>query len=280
MNELVKAFAKHLQIDKRVSNNTLQSYERDINKLQKYLVDNEIKILELTEEILAKYISELKVSMTNSSVSRNIASIRAFYRYLYKSGLVSKDVAHKLEAPKVDRKMPEILTKNEVEKILNQPNKNDLKGQRDKAMLELLYATGIKVTELVSLKIDDVNITNGTIKCKKKSKERIIPLGKMAFEYLKEYIKEIRPLLIRTDSEKSLFINTNGKMMTRQGFWKVLKQYTDQSNIDKEITPHTIRHSFAVHLLQSGKDIKSIQEILGHTDIASTQIYSNFIEQA
>ena len=167
-----------------------------------------------------------------------------------------------------------ILTSAEIEKLLEQPDLSELKGQRDKVMLEILYVTGIRVTELVSLRIEDVNFSGGYIRVKKKNSERHIPLGNRSMKLLKEYMEKVRPLLIRTEEEKSLFINTNGQKMTRQGYWKILKQYKEQAKIDKDITPHTIRHSFAVHMLQNGTEVKKVQELLGHTDVASTMMYT------
>ena len=188
--------------------------------------------------------------------------------------LAETNIAENVEAPKVDRKEPLILTKAEIEKLLEQPNLSELKGQRDKTMLEILYATGIRVTELISLRVEDVNLAGGYIKVKKKNTERHIPLGNLALKCLKEYMNKVRPLLIRTEEEKTLFINTNGQKMTRQGYWKILKQYKDQAKIDKDITPHTIRHSFAVHMLEDGAEVKTVQELLGHTDVASTMMYT------
>jgi len=201
--------------------------------------------------------------------------MKAFYRYLLKNKLVEENIAEKLLAPKVEKKELSILSVGEVEKLLEQPSNSDLKGQRDKAMLEVLYATGIRVTELISLKISDVNVNAGHIKVKKKNKERIIPVSNTSLKFLKEYVENVRPLLIKTEEEESLFINANGQKMTRQGFWKILKQYKDQAKIEKELTPHTIRHSFAVHMLQNGAELKSVQELLGHTDVASTMMYTH-----
>ena len=217
---------------------------------------------------------------SNSTISRSAASVKSLYRYLISKNLAEVNIATDIELPKVSRKEPMILTDSEIEKLLEQPDTSDLKGQRDKTMLEILYATGIRVTELISLRTEDVNLTNGFIKVKKKNSERHIPLGKLALKCLKEYMENVRPLLIRSEEEKTLFINTNGQKMTRQGYWKILKQYKEQAKIDKDITPHTIRHSFAVHMLENGAEVKTVQELLGHTDVASTMLYTQIAHMA
>lgn len=260
---------------RQASANTIASYERDIMQFSNYFEAKGKKIFDLKKEDMQEYIDYLlSAGKSNSTISRCTASIKSLYRYLLNKNLVEENIAENIEAPKVDRKEPMILTSKEIEMLLEQPDLSELKGQRDKAMLEILYATGIRVTELISLRIDDVNLTNGYIKVKKKNTERHIPLGNLSLKCLKEYINKVRPLLIRTEEEKTLFINTNGQKMTRQGYWKILKQYKDQAKIDKDITPHTIRHSFAVHMLQNGAEVKTVQELLGHTDVASTMMYT------
>lgn len=275
MELIIQDFIEYLK-SRQVSRNTLLSYERDINQLATYFKDIDKKMFDATEEDLQKYIVYLTtMGKSNATISRNVASMKAFYRYLLKNKLVEENIALNLTAPKVEKKELSILSVSEVEKLLEQPSSKDLKGQRDKAMLELLYATGIRVTELVSLTMSDVNVNAGHIKVKKKNKERVIPVSNTALKYLKEYIENVRPLLIKTEEEQSLFINANGQKMTRQGFWKILKQYKDEAKIEKELTPHTIRHSFAVHMLQNGAELKSVQELLGHTDVASTMMYTH-----
>ena len=275
MELIIQDFIEYLK-SRQVSRNTLLSYERDINQLATYFKNIDKKMFDATEEDLQKYIVYLTtMGKSNATISRNVASMKAFYRYLLKNKLVEENIALNLAAPKVEKKELSILSVSEVEKLLEQPSSKDLKGQRDKAMLELLYATGIRVTELVSLTMSDVNVNAGHIKVKKKSKERVIPISNTALKYLKEYIENVRPLLIKTEEEQSLFINANGQKMTRQGFWKILKQYKDEAKIEKELTPHTIRHSFAVHMLQNGAELKSVQELLGHTDVASTMMYTH-----
>lgn len=260
---------------RQASANTVASYERDIMQFSNYFEAKSKKIFDLNKEDMQEYIDYLKSQgKSNSTISRCTASIKSLYRYLLSKNLVEENIADEIEAPKVDRKEPMILTQKEIEMLLEQPDLTELKGQRDKAMLEILYATGIRVTELISLRLDDVNLSNGYIRVKKKNTERHIPLGNLSLKCLKDYINKVRPLLIRTEDEKTLFINTNGQKMTRQGYWKILKQYKEQAKIDKDITPHTIRHSFAVHMLENGAEIKTVQELLGHTDVASTMMYT------
>lgn len=274
MKIIIDEFIESLK-SRQASANTLASYERDIIKFDKYFTQKGKKIFDLTKDDMQEYVNHLKdTGKSNSTISRSTASLKSFYRYLVNKKLAEDNIVENIEVPKVARKEPMILTSAEIEKLLEQPDLSELKGQRDKVMLEILYVTGIRVTELVSLRIDDVNFSSGYIRVKKKNSERHIPLGNRSMKLLKEYMERVRPLLIRTEEEKSLFINTNGQKMTRQGYWKILKQYKDQAKIDKEITPHTIRHSFAVHMLQNGTEVKKVQELLGHTDVASTMMYT------
>jgi integrase/recombinase XerD len=274
MKVIIYDFIENLK-QRQASQNTIASYERDVLQFNEYFASKNKKIVNLTKEDMQEYINELTTKgKSNSTISRSTASVKSFYRYLISRGLVKENITEGADVPKVDKKEPMILTSSEIEKLLEQPNPAELKGQRDKAMLEILYATGIRVTELISLRIEDVNLTNGYIKVKKRTSDRHIPLGNLSLKCLKEYMTKVRPLLIRTEEEKTLFINTNGQKMTRQGYWKILKQYKDQAKIGKEITPHTIRHSFAVHMLQNGAEVKTVQELLGHTDVASTMMYT------
>ncbi len=277
MKLIVQDFIDYLK-NKQGSKNTIVSYERDINQLVKYLDKKDKKLFDTTENDIVEYVEFMQLEgKSNATISRGIASIKAFYRYLVKHKMAEVNVAENVKVPKVEKKEPAILTAGEIETLLEQPDTSDLKGQRDKAMLEILYSTGIRVSELVSLNLDALNINAANIKVKKKSKERIIPLTNSAVRSLKKYISDVRPLMIKSEEESVLFINANGQKMTRQGFWKILKQYKAQAKITKDLTPHTIRHSFAVHMLQNGADLKFVQEVLGHTDIASTQIYTQMI---
>ena len=277
MEKQVKLFLDFLKDDKKLSDNTLQSYRRDIEQYEKYVSDNKINYLKVTEETILEYMEYLREeNKKESTISRSLASIRSFYQYLIRVKKIKKDPTMTIESPKISKRTPNILTSKEVELLLDQPTDVDLKGTRDKAMLEFAYATGMRVTEMISLDIDDVKLDEGYVVCRGRSKSRNIPLGSMSLKALKEYIDDARPYLIRDESEEALFVNVNGTRLTRQGFWKIVKYYKEQAHIEKDITPHVLRHSFATHLLQNGADLKAIQTMLGHSDISSTQVYMQF----
>ncbi|MCI8965410.1 MAG: site-specific tyrosine recombinase XerD [Clostridia bacterium] len=277
MEKQVKLFLEFIENDKKLSSNTLQSYKRDIVQFEEYLNKNDIVYNKVAKDDLEKYIEYLKeIGKKTSTISRNIASIRSFYQYLVRTKKIKKDPTDGIQSPKIEKKAPSILSSEEIELLLEQPKNVDLKGIRDKAMLEFAYATGMKVTEIISLNIDDVNLEDAYVVCNSGFKKRNIPLGSISKKALEEYIKSARPILIKDEKEKSLFVNINGKRLTRQGFWKIVKFYKEQAHITKEITPHVLRHSFATHLLQNGADLKSIQTMLGHSDISSTQVYMQF----
>ena len=277
MEKQVKLFLEFIENDKKLSSNTLQSYKRDIVQFEEYLNKNDIVYNKVAKDDLEKYIEYLKeIGKKTSTISRNIASIRSFYQYLVRTKKVKKDPTDGIQSPKIEKKAPSILSSEEIELLLEQPKNVDLKGIRDKAMLEFAYATGMRVTEIISLNIDDVNLEDAYVVCNSGFKKRNIPLGSISKKALEEYIKSARPILIKDEKEKSLFVNINGKRLTRQGFWKIVKFYKEQAHITKEITPHVLRHSFATHLLQNGADLKSIQTMLGHSDISSTQVYMQF----
>ena len=277
MEKQVKLFLDFLKDDKKLSDNTLKSYRRDIEQYEKYVSDNKINYLKVTEETILEYMEYLREeNKKESTISRSLASIRSFYQYLIRVKKIKKDPTMTIESPKISKRTPNILTSKEVELLLDQPKDVDLKGTRDKAMLEFAYATGMRVTEMISLDIDDVKLDEGYVVCRGRSKSRNIPLGSMSLKALKEYIDDARPYLIRDESEEALFVNVNGTRLTRQGFWKIVKYYKEQAHIEKDITPHVLRHSFATHLLQNGADLKAIQTMLGHSDISSTQVYMQF----
>ena len=271
---------KFLQNDKKWSDNTLQSYKRDITQFEQYINENQIDYTKVDEKNVKNYLEYLQnIGKKSSTVSRNLASIRSFYQYCVRTKKVLLDPTNNIQAPKIEKRVPSILTAKEVELLLDQPQDVDLKGIRDKAMLEFAYATGMRVTEIISLNLEDVNFEESYVSCKTGTKQRNIPLGTMSLKALKEYVEEARPYLIKDDSVKSLFVNINGKRLTRQGFWKIVKYYKEQAHITKEITPHVLRHSFATHLLQNGADLKAIQSMLGHSDISSTQVYMQFQDE-
>ncbi len=277
MERQLKYFFKFLENERKLSENTLQSYKRDLKQFKKYLEDCELHYNRVKEDDINDYVKELQEEgKKSSSISRCIASIRLFYQFALKSKKVKTDPTQNIKSPKIEKRVPSILTSEEVELLLEQPKDIDLKGIRDKAMLEFAYATGMRVTEIISLNIDDVNLDEGYVICKNASKQRNIPLGTMSLNALREYIEDARDILIKTESEKALFVNVNGTRLTRQGFWKIIKYYKEQAHITKEITPHVLRHSFATHLLQNGADLKAIQTMLGHSDISSTQVYMQF----
>ena len=277
MEKQLKQFLKFLEVDKRASNNTLQSYKRDLVQFENYLREKEIKYSKVTEQDIKDYIDYLSENGKKAStISRTIASIRAFYQYETRVKKVKTNPTENIKAPKVEKHAPSILSSQEVELLLDQPKNVDLKGTRDKAMLEFAYATGMRVTEIISLNVSDVNLENSTVACKTNNKQRVIPLGSLSLKALQEYIENARPILVKDESEEALFVNINGRRLTRQGFWKIVKYYKEQAHITKDITPHVLRHSFATHLLQNGADLKSIQTMLGHSDISSTQVYMQF----
>ena len=279
--EVLEIFEKYLKNDKKASPNTLNSYMRDIRQLSDYLAqETDHDLMSTDEEDLDGYIQMLRSSGKSvATVSRGIASIKCMYTHLVIKQYLKHNPALQLVPEKATQKLPQIMTNEEVEALLSQPQCIDAKGYRDKAMLELLYATGIRVTELIDLNVSDVNLTAGLVRCHSRGKERFIPMYHAAVKALDEYLQLVRPQMIAMPDEEALFVNVSGERMSRQGFWKIIKFYTKKANIDKDITPHTLRHSFAAHLLENGADIRSIQEMLGHADISSTQVYSNLVRK-
>ncbi len=277
MEKQIKLFLEFLKDEKKLSENTLQSYRRDILQYQEYVEKNKINYAKANKEDMKTYLEYLKeIGKKPSTVSRNLASIRSFYQFLIRVKKVKHDPTEDIQSPKIEKRVPSVLTAQEVELLLDQPKDVDLKGTRDKAMLEFAYATGMRVTEIISLDIDDVNLEESFVVCRNGSKQRNIPLGSMSLKALREYVEEARPILIKNENERALFVNINGTRLTRQGFWKIIKYYKEQAHITKDITPHVLRHSFATHLLQNGADLKAIQTMLGHSDITSTQVYMQF----
>lgn len=260
-----------------MSLNTELSYKRDLMKVADYMRSQGISdVKAINETNLNSYILYMeKNNFSAATVSRNIACIKSFYHYLVKEHIVPEDISENLKAPKVEKKIPEILTTQEVFRLLEQPKGDQPKEIRDKAMLELLYATGIRVTELISLKTTDLNLLLGYINCKDAHKERTIPIGHAAKEALERYLSGARDAMISNPEDETLFVNCSGEPMSRQGFWKLIKYYAKKAGIESDITPHTLRHSFAAHLVENGADLKSVQEMLGHSDISTTQIYAN-----
>ncbi len=270
-------FITYLREVKKTSRNTELSYKRDLVKLENYLASQGINdVTRVSVTILQSYILYMERSgFASATVSRNIASIKAFFHFLFRKGYIKEDISEDLKAPKIEKKLPEILTTEEVNRLLEQPRGATPKDLRDRAMLELLYATGIRVSELISLNLSDVNLQVGYIMCRDARKERVVPFGAPAKRALGEYIKNARPMMIADQSSDVLFTNCSGQPMSRQGFWKLVKYYARKAGITSDITPHTLRHSFAAHLVENGADLRSVQEMLGHSDISTTQIYAN-----
>jgi integrase/recombinase XerD len=273
-------YGAYLAEEKHASQNTVSSYLRDVTQFAEYLESShDCSLADANSDLVRSYMNWMQGrGKSAASVTRFLASVKSFYNYLISTGDMQTNPAKGVTAAKVERKYPEILTSKEVELFLEQPQCVDAKGFRDHAMLELLYATGIRVSELISLNVDDLNLAAGFIRCESRGKERIIPLYQTAVKALQDYVKNIRPQLVADEDEEALFVNMNGERMSRQGFWKIIKYYQAKAGIEKDITPHTLRHSFAVHLLENGADLRAIQEMLGHADISSTQIYTHVVK--
>ena len=279
--DYIAEYGVYLTEEKHASQNTICSYLRDVTQFSEYLAEHHGCGLKRAEpEMVQSYMHWMRGrGKSAASVTRFLASVKSFYNFLIAKNVVKDNPARGITADRTERKYPEILTSKEVELFLEQPQCVDAKGFRDHAMLELLYATGIRVSELISLDLDDLNLAAGFIHCESKGKERIIPLYHTAVKALQDYVRDIRPQLIADRDETALFVNMNGERMSRQGFWKIIKYYQEKAGIEKDITPHTLRHSFAVHLLENGADLRSIQEMLGHADISSTQIYTHVLNR-
>lgn len=281
MLDLIQAYENYLSKVKQSSNNTIASYMRDIRQFAEWLRDSEdVDVLDASQLNISRYLTHLEnEGKSGATVSRCLASLKNFYTYVVSSGFLVKTPVTDIRVNRGEKKLPQILTSREVELLLSQPACVDAKGYRDKAMLEVMYATGIRVSELIELDVEDVNLEQRIIKCNSAKKFRIIPLYPAALRALTVYLRDIRNSMISSPEENALFVNVNGVRMSRQGFWKILKHYQDSARIEKEITPHTLRHSFAVHLLENGADLSSLQELMGHSDISSTQLYTHMLNQ-
>ncbi len=280
MEVLVNEYLAYLKYDKKVSANTLESYRRDILKYIKHLEEQGIgDVLKCSSTMVLNYLHTMqKQGKAASSILRMLASLRSFYHFLLQKHYINDDPTGNIHGIKQEKRLPQILTCQEVELLLNQPQCKDFKGYRDRAMLEILYATGMRVTELISLQMNDVNLEVGYINCKHRGQTRVIPIYSIAKTAVREYIDRARCRLPQIKDTDILFLNHSGMQLTRQGFWKIIKCYKEQAGIEREITPHTLRHSFAIHLLENGADLKSIQEMLGHIDISSTRMYAQIVK--
>jgi len=276
MTTIIKEFETYLKDVKKASQNTYTSYIRDILQYENFIKSEGYSDVLVNDSVLVeKYLSNLREKgKASSTILRSSAALKCFYKYLISNGIINKtSIKYNTDCRK-ENKLPEILTNEEISLLLSQPDESDAKGFRDRAMLELMYATGIKVSEVVGLNTNDVSIELNFIRCS----GRTIPLYPMAAEVLSRYIKRSRKALVADPNEKALFVNLNGERLSRQGLWKIIKHYTNQAKIQKEITPHTLRHSFAVHLLENGADLRSLQVMLGYADISSTQVYADIIK--
>jgi len=278
MLDLIQAYENYLSKVKKASDNTVASYMRDIRQFAEWLrQEDERNVVDATQLNISDYLSHLEEEgRSGATVSRTLASLKNFYAYLVTSGFLEKTPVTEIRVTRAEKKLPQILTSREIELLLAQPVCDDAKGFRDKAMLEVMYATGIRVTELIDLNVGDVNLEGGMIKCAGAKKTRMIPLYPAALKALRNYLSNVRDAMA-APGETALFVNVSGVRMSRQGFWKILKFYQAAAHIDKEITPHTLRHSFAVHLLENGADVGVVQELMGHSDISSTQLYTQMV---
>ena len=277
--DLIEQFKSYLTTEKKSSANTVSSYVRDLTQFDRYLQNEGTALDQVDTSVIEGYDSWLTgKGKSAATVTRSLASLKCFYGWMVSDGRMESNPALQAKSVKVERKLPQVLTSQEVELLLSQPQCVDQKGYRDHAMLELLYATGIRVSELISLDVEHVNLAAGFIRCYSKNKERIIPLYPGAVRAISDYVRNVRPQLA-VEGEHALFVNMNGERMSRQGFWKIIKGYQEKAGIKTDITPHTLRHSFAAHLLANGADLRSIQEMLGHSDISSTQIYTQLVNQ-
>ena len=281
MLDLIRAYENYLSKVKQASGNTIASYMRDIRQFSDWLrVSEELDVIDAQQVNISGYLAHLQSEgRSAATISRSLASLKNFYAYVVSSGFLEHTPVVDVHVDRGEKKLPQILTGREIELLLAQPICVDAKGYRDKAMLEVMYATGIRVTELIDLDVDDVNLELGIIKCSGAKKSRAIPLYPGALRALSAYLKDVRSSMVANPEEKALFVNISGVRMSRQGFWKILKHYQATAHIEKEITPHTLRHSFAVHLLENGADLGSLQELMGHSDISSTQMYTHMVNQ-
>lgn len=279
MADFSEEFRKYLLETKKSSTNTVESYMRDVNQFLSYCTEQGKDVSAVDCSVLNTYLEYLSaMGKSEATKSRTVASLRCFYRFLSARGLSESNPVEGIKMHKTEKKLPGILDSNEIVLLLSQPDGSDYKNIRDKAMLELLYATGIKVSELIELTVNDINLQIGLLHLHNEKKERIVPMYPGAVKAVAAYMVNVRPIIVEDSSEDRLFTNMSGQPMTRQGFWKIIKHYSQKAGIKKDITPHTLRHSFAAHLIENGAQLKDIKEMLGHSDISSTQVYAQFIK--
>ena len=281
MLDLICAYENYLTKVKQASGNTISSYMRDIRQFAGWLQDvEECDVVDATQMNISDFLDYLdEQGRSGATKSRSLASLKNFYAYVVSSGFLNESPVKEVKVERGEKKLPQILTSREIELLLAQPSGTDPKGIRDRAMLQVMYATGIRVSELINLDVEHVNLEAGVLRCSGGRKARIIPLYDEAKRALRQYLQEVRDEMLASPGERALFVNVGGARMSRQGFWKILKHYQAAAQIEKEITPHTLRHSFAVHLLENGADLGSVQELMGHSDISSTQLYTHMVDQ-
>ena len=276
MYDLTDQFINYLRLERGLADNTIQAYSRDLLKLTQFLEKSDLNPLQISRNQISEYAGTLRKGLSARSVARNISATKMFFRFLTSEGHIKENPARLLETPRLSRKLPDVLSMAEVERLLAQPDPSTPMGKRDSAMLELLYATGLRVSELVGLKVLNINLEAGYVRTLGKgSKERLVPMGEKAIQTVREYLSDGRFQLLKEANLPHLFLNFRGRPLTRQGFWKIIKKYGKMARIQKEISPHSIRHSFASHLLEAGADLRSVQVMLGHEDISTTQIYTH-----
>ncbi len=285
--DVIQEYIDYLGVERGLASNPLESYGRDIKQFLRYLkalngedpdeCDNGFLIEEATRATVVTYVVWMRErGMAASTIARRLAALRSFYNFMVQEDYMPRNPARDVDVPKPDKRLPVVLTVEEVERLLRQPEDGDLIGMRDRAILELLYATGIRVSELVDLDLEHISTSRRQLRCiGKGDKERIVPMGSISAQAVRRYLSAGRPQLIRDPRETSLFVNNHGRRLTRQGVWKIVKRHGRRARIGKTITPHTLRHSFATHLLENGADLRSVQEMLGHADISTTQIYTH-----
>ncbi len=277
---LADQFTNHLRVERGLADNTIEAYSRDLTRFLQFLVKTKLSPFDIAQENITDYIATLQGNLSVRSIARNLSALKMFFRFLVSDGKIKGNPARRLGVPKLPQRLPEVLTVHEVEILLSQPTVSTHQGQRDKTMLELLYATGLRVSELVGLRVSNINLEAGYVRTVGKgSKERMIPMGEKALESLRFYLSDGRIGLLKKRSSPYLFLNSRGRPLTRQGFWKIIKRYRTMAGIKKEITPHILRHSFATHLLEGGADLRSVQIMLGHADISTTQIYTHITRE-
>lgn len=278
INNILMDYLHYLKVERGLSENTINSYGIDLKLFLEYLRENEIpSFKQVNKEVIVNYMqSEKNNNKANSSILRSVSSLRKFFQYLAQKKIIEKDPMLLIDTPKKKQHLPQVLTKEEVEKLLRSPNTGQVLGLRDRAMLELMYATGLRISEIINLKLEDLHLTMGTLQTLGKGhKERIVPVGDEAIKWVNRYLEEARPKLLKQKRSNYLFLNFHGNNLTRQGVWKNLKAEVRKAGIQKNITPHTLRHSFATHILENGADLRIVQELLGHADISTTQIYTH-----